>query len=407
MKRVLVLLIGVGLCPLSSVRGEPPGEFKLNDGDRVVLLGNTLIEREQRYGYWETLLTCRYPDKNVTFRNLGWSGDTVFGDARAGFGSTADGFRHLKEHVLALRPTVILMAYGFNESFEGPAGLPKFTEGLKVLLDALAPAKARIVLLTPPRQEDLGRPLPESTEQNQNIQRYGAVIRQMAGARGLTVVDLFQMLGDKGGASPRPLLTDNGIHLTAFGYWRAAAALERGLGWKPFPWRVAIEPNGNVAAEGVRVADLHTSPVAFQATDGRLPAPVDPRREGDGSSLAGFERVLQVRGLAPGRYELIIDGQSVVEADAAAWAKGVVLRRGPEFDQVEKLRSAIVGKNRQYFYRWRPQNETYLFGFRRHEQGQNAKEIPQFDPLVAKLEAEIAKRRVPVSHHYEIKPVRK
>ena len=94
-------------------------KFSLRDGDRVVLVGSTLIEREQRYGYWETALTRRYPDKSITFRNLGWSGDTVFGDARAGFGSQADGFRHLKDHVLALKPTVIIIGYGTNESFEG------------------------------------------------------------------------------------------------------------------------------------------------------------------------------------------------------------------------------------------------------------------------------------------------
>ena len=32
---------------------------------------------------------------------------------------------------------------------------------------------------------------------------------------------------------------------------------------------------------------------------------------------------------------------------------------------------------------------TYLFGFRKHEQGRNASEIPQFDPLIADLEKQI------------------
>ncbi len=76
--------------------------------------------------------------------------------------------------------------------------------------------------------------------------------------------------------------------------------------------------------------------------------------------------------------------------------------KAPEFDQVEALRSAINAKNELYFYRWRPQNETYLFGFRKHEQGQNAREIPQFDPLVAAKEAEIARLRKPVPHVYEL-----
>jgi len=48
-------------------------------------------------------------------------------------------------------------------------------------------------------------------------------------------------------------------------------------------------------------------------------------------------------------------------------------------------------KNELYFYRWRPQNETYLFGFRKHEQGKNAREVAEFDPLVAAAEAEIDK----------------
>jgi hypothetical protein len=59
----------------------------------------------------------------------------------------------------------------------------------------------------------------------------------------------------------------------------------------------------------------------------------------------------------------------------------------------EPLRKAVIAKNELFFYRWRPQNETYLFGFRKHEQGKNAKEVAEFDPLVSKAEEEIAKIR--------------
>jgi len=57
------------------------------------------------------------------------------------------------------------------------------------------------------------------------------------------------------------------------------------------------------------------------------------------------------------------------------------------------LLKAIVAKNELFFHRWRPQNLTYLTGFRKHEQGNNAKEIVQFDPLVEKAEKEIAELR--------------
>src|SRR6266542_2873215 len=107
------LLAAALILLLRDVPGAEP--FELKEADRVVLSGNTLIEREQRYGYWEAALTSRWPDRNITFRNLGWSGDTVWGEARAGFDTPADGFRRLVQHTLALKPTVIIVAYGGNE----------------------------------------------------------------------------------------------------------------------------------------------------------------------------------------------------------------------------------------------------------------------------------------------------
>jgi lysophospholipase L1-like esterase len=378
------------LCgPLSATAADP---FELADGDRVVFLGNTLLEREQRDGYWETLLTIRYPRCRIQFRNLGWSGDTVFGEARAGFGSTADGFRHLKEHVFALQPTVLFIGYGLNESFAGEAGLPRFLEGLRVLLDTLAPTKARMVLLSPMHHEDLGPPLPDPAELNKNLRLYRDALRKVAEQRGYRFVDFYDWLSDGRRASPPVPLTDNGIHLTAYGYWRAAAALERGLGLMPLRSHAVVELD--------RKARTH----AFKITRETLPPPPAPADVPAGVSLPGDTFVLRLRGLAPGTYQLKIDARPVATATAEAWAAGVGLTEGPDRDQVEQLRQRIIEKNRLYFYRWRPQNETYLFGFRKQEQGQNAREIPLFDPLVAKQEEEIAKLRIPVAHKYELVP---
>jgi hypothetical protein len=57
--------------------------FELTDGDRVVFLGNSLFENDLQYGYLELALTTRWPQRNVTYRNIGWTGDTVWGDARS------------------------------------------------------------------------------------------------------------------------------------------------------------------------------------------------------------------------------------------------------------------------------------------------------------------------------------
>jgi lysophospholipase L1-like esterase len=392
----LVCLLGLTADPTRAADA-----FTLRDGDRVVLLGNTLIEREQQTGYWESALTRRYHGRNVQFRNLGWSGDTVFGEARASFGTAADGFKHLKEHVLALKPTVILVAYGSNEAFDGKKGLPRFVQGLNALLETLAPTQARIVLLSPLRQEDLGRPLPEPAEQNKRLALYRDAIRVTAQKHGLAFVDLYELVSEAATAAP---LTDNGIHLTPYGYWRTAAVLEKGLGLPAPRWRIELSAKGGKpTAQGARLSDVRMSSLRFRAIDDVLPAPPPPTTGAPKKRAVQGERVLRVTDLLPGSYTLTIDGKPVATADAAGWAKGVRLEHGPELEQSERLRQAVVAKDRLYFYRWRPQNETYLFGFRQREQGKNAREVPQFEPLVARKEAEIAKLCVPVAHTYELK----
>ncbi len=273
----------------------PPAPFELKDGDRVVWIGNTLVEREQRYGYWETALLAAFPDRNITFRNLGWSGDTVFGDARAGFDNAAKGFERLVNLTLELKPTVIFVSYGTNESFEGEKGLEKFEKGLNKLLDALKPSGARVVLMTPLPFEGAAK---DASRSNTQIQRYRDVIEKISKSQGTALADLYrETLPGLTQDTAALRFTDNGMHFNEAGYRR-----------------------------------------------GTLP----------------FLRVL---GLEP-----------TTRLDA---------------DKLEPLRQAAIAKNQLFFYRWRPQNETYLFGFRKHEQGKNAKEVVEFDPLIAAAEKQI------------------
>jgi lysophospholipase L1-like esterase len=384
--------------PGFKVPPRPAGSFQLLDGDRVIFVGDTLVERAQNSGYLETFLTARYPSHNVVYRNLGWSGDTVFGDARAGFGTAAEGFAQLRQQVFSLKPTVIFVAYGGNMSFAGPAGLEHFTRGFKTLLDMLATTKAELILVSPIRHEDLGRPLPDPTSHNRSLELYSEAIHKLALERGCRFIDLFRALTPPEGTAGREFLTENGIHLSPYGYWLAAQAMERSLELSPAPWELTVSaPDRRVTAKGAKASDLaaENGSLKFTLTDDRLPEPVLPGKH-------DFGRVVRIRGLPAGPYCLKIDGAIIEMAKAEEWSKGRLVRSGPEFDQVECLRETIIAKNRLYFYRWRPQNETYLFGFRKHEQGQNAREIPLFDPLVSEQETRIATLRKPAPHVYEV-----
>jgi hypothetical protein len=375
----------------TTVRAAEPA-LELKDGDRIVLLGGTFIERDQAYGYLETLLTARYPGQNITFRNLGWSGDTVWGEARSRFGPPAEGFAHLKEHVEALKPSVLLVDYGLNESFAGKPGLPRFEQGLNTLLDVLDKTGARIVLITPRRLETLPPPLPNPAAANQRLADYVAVLKRTAERRKYRVVDLFETWSSTVGQTSTE--TEDCVQLSDHGYSVAAGVIVKLLcGPGQAGNSVKLDANGSVlGGTSGKVEDFRAdgTGLSFRLTEARLPADrIEAPR-------------LEVIGLPPGRYELAIDDRPVSVGTVKDGKLTCLIDSGPEFDQVERLRETINAKNELYFHRWRPQNETYLFGFRKHEQGNNAREIPLFDPLVAAREAEIARLRKPVAHAYKI-----
>ena len=196
--------------------------FELRDGDRVVLIGNTFIEREQTYSYLET----RWPQRKITFRNLGWSGDTVWCDARGYEHDAARGFENLTKHVHELKPTVIFIGYGMVESFEGDAGLPRCGAGLERMLDMLKDLNAQIVLLGPIKHENLGPPLPDPAQHNRDLRKYADAMKEVAAKRGHRFIDLFELLHADNSETP---LTENGIHLTQQGYARAANTIAKAL----------------------------------------------------------------------------------------------------------------------------------------------------------------------------------
>ena len=88
-------------------------------------------------------------------------------------------------------------------------------------------------------------------------------------------------------------------------------------------------------------------------------------------------------------YTLTADKVEILTADTKEWASGAFIDAGPDIDQAEEIRRLIMEKNELFFHRSRPQNQAYLWGFRKHEQGNNFREVPMFDPLIRQKEEEI------------------
>jgi lysophospholipase L1-like esterase len=372
----------------------PTSPLELRDGERVAFVGGTFIERLQNFGYVEAQLTAAHPDRHVCFRNLGWSGDNVWGESRAVFGSANDGFQRLLKDLRQTRPTLIYVAYGANEAQAGQAGLDNFKAGLKRMLAELTKIQPRIVLLSPLRRENIGQPLPDQVAYNRDVKLYADAIAAEAQARKLPYVDLLDLVGNETGKrfTGNVQLTDNGVHLTPYGQWRLAPEIAERLTGQEIAGTSAMTIDGQKAL----------SPNKVTITAKRLPRAPAPRPLPEGGDATLPQVWLKVTGLEPGKYEVHIDGKNAIAADATTLEKGVALANDPNIAQEAKLRSVIAAKDELFFHRHRPQNETYLFLFRKGEQGNNAVEIPQFDPLIEEQEQEIAKLRVPQPHEFEI-----
>ena len=386
--------------------------FSLSDGDRVAFLGDALLEREQWRGHLETRLTVGFPGKKIRFRNFAWSGDTPAGRARASFDwhkEESEWFERIRRPLAAFQPTVVVLGYGMASSFDGERALGKFRADLRRLIDqiheSLPKSPPRFVLVGPIRHERLGDGLPDPEAHNAQLIQYSAAAQTIAENRGFPFVDLFHWLGDGGESRFQRQHTDNGIHLNAYGYSRLADVYATTLRMEPQDWNVEFGPQGlredRLAGCRVEVGLISEEKIAFTVLDAVLPF---PNRDADGKlhPTTMKERRLRFSGLLQGRYLLKIDGWPIAVSDAGDWRQGAPLTRGPMFDQAESLRERIVKKNELFFHRFRPQNQTYLFGFRRHEQSNNAAEIPEFDPLVTSLEEQIFELATPRPHLYEL-----
>lgn len=365
---------------MTMTTATEPIEFR--DGDRIVLIGNTFIERAQTHGHLETWLTTALADRHLSFRNLGWSGDTVFGHARSYFGPPAEGLERLTKHLEEIKPTLLISAYGGVAAFEGEAGLEDFVSGYGKLLDIFADTGARVVLMSPPPAENLSAPLPNQDAHNERLALYRDAIENLAAEKALGFADVFGVLRAAWSDLPHPL-TDNGMHFTSDGYAAIAPLVGKALGIDPTPLELSLDvTSGKITSTGLAVESQATGPSG--ATLGlRIHAPVP-------SPLT-----LAVNCLEEGRYH-VRAYRPLARTGQDRLAEGLTLAPEEWNHRLDDLRQAILRKNELFFHRWRPQNETYLFGFRKHEQGNNAAEIPRFDPLIERQETLIAALKHPV-----------
>lgn len=364
--------------------------FDPKNGDRITLLGNALIENEQEFGFLEYALTSYWPEKHLTFRNLGWSGDTVFGDARSYYTYPPSPYDLLISQIKATEPNWVIIGYGNVEAQEGSKGVDAFKNGLNQLLDSVEAIGAKAILLSTIPQVSAG------TEdllalRNKTYSDYNQSIHAIAQSRKLAFVDVFDAFTTTTAAE---FYENNGIHLNEKGYVQLAETIMNQLGLSRENPSIVIDAatesvESNVPVNKLYIADK-TRNISFQSTQ---KPPSNPYQANE---------TIKVNGLKKGTYALSVDGKLIAVGNRKAWEAGIPLAQGPSLQQSEQMLKLIREKDKIYFQQYRPQNRTYILGFRSYEQGRHKEGLAALDALILWLDDQINQTKKPKNLHYQL-----
>ena len=337
----IVLVIAVSLASAQQ-------PFALKDGDTVAMLGDSITAQHLHSNYVEAYALTRYPGWQLRFRNAGVGGDTV-----------PKGLARLDYDVLAWKPTIVTIELGMNDSGPGLNSVGPYLDQMKTLIGRIRAAGAQPVFITASPVND-GTSSANLTGRDATLDKMATEIVKLAQAEKLPVTDQFHAVFDLWGANKAKAdgvnLQGDGVHPGPPGQLTMAWACLKGLGLPSLvsEAKIGIAEGKALAANDCQITDLKCAPdsVSFSRLDKCLPMPIADNAR-DGLKLVPLAADLShyglaVTGLKAGKYDVKIDGVTVVAATAEELAAGLELGamdKGPIHDQCVTVLSLINDKS--------------------------------------------------------------
>jgi lysophospholipase L1-like esterase len=449
MKRLALLLASLCLLPLALSAQSPTidvGAAKLEAGDTVVFLGDSITHQRLYTQYIEDFFITRFPNVPLKFHNAGIGGDRAW-----------DALQRLDRDVLSKHPKLVTILLGMNDGSYTPFDheiFETYETDMTELLDRLAGSGTTVSPITPtmfdavaaranmrkrPREEAMLR------QYNSVLAYFGTWVRGEADRRGMQSIDMFSPLNQLTRLARKddPAFTfiQDAIHPGPGGQLIMAYAWLENLGMQSSVSNLTLVPSKKgyrARAVGGTVTDLAGEDGSIELT---FLADALPWVTPDDTQVAAkmlkldhkFSREgFQVHGLAPGKYALSIDGTPIGEFTNTQLAAHIELQRFPSTPQSIQA-AAVVAMNKR-------RNETTIkalrdhwFLFRNLERTKRSlaaatdpasredlekkvaageKKMEGFEQALVAIEqkadeelAEIYQAAQPVAHRYALKPV--
>lgn len=326
--RISLLLVAIGgfftLAPAAFAE-----EFAIRDGDVVGFLGDS-ITAERTYGKLiENYTLLRFPERRVRFLNLGIGGDTAAG-----------GLARLERDVFDRGVTLLTVAYGVNDIGWGMKAddehRQRYLDSIREIVRACRERGVRVYICS----AAVTAADPDKSENDYLQQMCDAGLAIAREEEGGTI-DVQRTMREaqrrikEANAALSPerhetLHAPDGVHLNALGQLAMAHAILKGLGAPEEVSSCTIDAAGErvVETRGCSVSDVRAdgNGLRFVRLDDAIPF-------NNGIFAAFSYRFvpvqeinayrLKVTTLAPGKYELVVDGRAVGSYDAERLADGV------------------------------------------------------------------------------------
>lgn len=233
------VLTGLTALLLTVAPAQAEDKFFLQDGQRVLFLGDSNTYAGGFINYLDAYLFTRFPDQKFELINLGLPSETASGLSEEDHPWPRPCVHERLDRALAkTKPHVVVICYGMNDGIYHPFSEDRFAkhkDGMTRLITKVKQASAKVVLMTPAPFDPLplkDRVLPAGAE-NYSYKRpykgYDEVLRRYADwlvslkGKDWPVVDAHRslrgMLDEKRKANPNFFFSGDGIHPNAEGHW--------------------------------------------------------------------------------------------------------------------------------------------------------------------------------------------
>jgi len=230
-------------------------KLSITKGAHIIMVGNNLGSRMMNFGYFETELQLRYPDSVLYIRNMCDGGNTPGFRPHSGRPTPwafpgaekfqtelakspgSEGFYEYPDQWITRHKADIIIAFfGFNESFQGKAGLDNYKAELDSFIKHTLHQKyngvsaPQLAIVSPIAFEDLSKKydLPDGKVENENLRLYTEAMKEIAAKNKVHFLDVFSTTENWFEHAATPLTID-GSQLSEEGYAKLAPLLADGI----------------------------------------------------------------------------------------------------------------------------------------------------------------------------------